>query len=299
MARPRVQPVTIGPSGPGAPGAGGGLAVAPVRFGAERLSLIAGPCVLEDEGMAIEVARELVRVTGALGIPFVFKASYAKANRSAAASYRGPGLDQGLAALARVRDAAGVPITSDVHETEEVPEAAAVLDLLQIPAFLCRQTALIEAAGASGKPVHIKKGQFLDPASMARAVEKARGAGAPGVIVTERGSTFGYGDLVVDFRAFGVMAGFGCPVFYDATHSVQRPGGEVTGGQREFIPLLARAAVAAGVDGIFLETHPDPARARSDRECQWPLAQVEPFLRSLLKIRAAIADTVTMEELRA
>jgi 2-dehydro-3-deoxyphosphooctonate aldolase (KDO 8-P synthase) len=287
--RPIVQPVSIGPSGPG-----GG-----VRFGHDRLSLIAGPCVLEDEGMATEVARELARVTGALGIPFVFKASYTKANRSSSSSYRGPGLDQGLAALARIRDAAGVPITSDVHESDEVPEAAAVLDLLQIPAFLCRQTALIEAAGASGKPVHLKKGQFLDPASMARAVEKARGAGAPGVIVTERGTTFGYGDLVVDFRGFAVMAAFGCPLFFDATHSVQRPGGVETGGQREFIPLLARAAVAAGVDGIFLETHPDPARAKSDRDCQWPLAQVEGLLRSLLKIRQAAADTVKMEEQRA
>ena len=286
--RPAVQPVTIA-----------GPAPAPVRFDAERLSLIAGPCVLEDEGMATEVALELARITGALGIPFVFKASYSKANRSAAASYRGPGLEQGLAALARVRDAAGVPITSDVHESEEVPEAAAVLDLLQIPAFLCRQTALIEAAGASGKPVHLKKGQFLDPASMARAVEKARGAGAPGIIVTERGTTFGYGDLVVDFRGIGVMRRFGCPVFYDATHSVQQPGGVETGGQREFIPLLARAAVAAGVDGIFLETHPDPARAKSDRDCQWPLAQVEALLRSLLKIRGASADTWAMEEQRA
>jgi 2-dehydro-3-deoxyphosphooctonate aldolase (KDO 8-P synthase) len=269
------------------------------RFGADRLSLIAGPCVLEDEGMALEVARELSRVTALLEIPFVFKASYAKANRSAAASYRGPGLEPGLAALARIRDAAGVPVTSDVHETEEVPEAAAVLDLLQIPAFLCRQTSLIEAAGASGKPVHLKKGQFLDPASMGRAVDKARRAGAPGVIVTERGTTFGYGDLVVDFRSLGIMAGFGCPVFFDATHSVQRPGGAETGGQREYIPLLARAAVAAGVDGIFLEVHPNPAKALSDRECQWPLAQVEPLLRSLLKIRAAAADTVKMEAQRA
>lgn len=281
--RPPVAPVPIGR----------------VRFGPDRLSLIAGPCVLEDEGMALEVARELARITSLLEIPFVFKASYTKANRSAAGSYRGPGLEPGLAALSRVRDAAGVPITSDVHETEEVPEAAAVLDLLQIPAFLCRQTSLIEAAGASGKPVHLKKGQFLDPASMGHAVEKARGAGAPGVIVTERGTTFGYGDLVVDFRGFAVMAAFGCPVFFDATHSVQRPGGAETGGQREFIPLLARAAVASGVDGIFLETHPDPARAKSDRECQWPLAQVEPLLRSLLKIRAAAADTVKMEAQRA
>jgi 2-dehydro-3-deoxyphosphooctonate aldolase (KDO 8-P synthase) len=275
------------------------IAIGNVRFGSDRLSLIAGPCVLEDEGMATEVARELQRVAVALSIPFVFKASYSKANRSAAASFRGPGLEAGLATLARVRDAVGVPITSDIHETEEVPEAAAVLDLLQIPAFLCRQTALLEAAGVSGKPVHVKKGQFLDPGSMARAVDKVRGAGAPGVIVTERGTTFGYGDLVVDFRSIQIMAAFGCPVFFDATHSVQRPGGPETGGQREFIPLLARAAVAAGVDGLFLETHPDPAKARSDRECQWPLGQVEPLLRCLLKIRGATADSPKMEAQRA
>ncbi len=275
------------------------ISIGQVRFGADRLSLIAGPCVLEDEGMAVETARELSRVTAALGVPFVFKASYAKANRSAATSFRGPGLEAGLASLARVRDATGAPITSDVHETEEVQQAAAVLDLLQIPAFLCRQTSLLEAAGASGKPVHVKKGQFLDPASMKHAVEKVRGAGATGVIVTERGTTFGYGDLVVDFRAIQIMASFGCPVFFDATHSVQRPGGVETGGQREFIPLLARAAVAAGADGIFLETHPDPSKARSDRESQWPLDQVEPLLRSLLKIREAMADSPKMEAQRA
>ncbi|MGE5177302.1 MAG: 3-deoxy-8-phosphooctulonate synthase [Hyphomicrobiales bacterium] len=270
-----------------------------VRFTAERLSLIAGPCVLEDAGMAAEVATEAKRVAAALGMPFVFKASYAKANRTARDSYRGPGAAEGLRALAAVRDAVGVPVTSDVHETVEVDPAAAVLDLLQIPAFLCRQTPLIEAAAATGKPLHVKKGQFLAPASMRHVAEKARAAGAPGVILTERGTTFGYGDLVVDFRSIAVMRGFGCPVFFDATHSVQRPGGDVTGGNREMIPVLARAAVAAGADGIFLETHPDPARARSDRESQWPLAGLEALLRSLVKVRQAVADRTVLEGQRA
>jgi 2-dehydro-3-deoxyphosphooctonate aldolase (KDO 8-P synthase) len=248
--------------------------------------------------MAIETARELKRITAALGIPFVFKASSLKANRSAADSYRGPGREAGLEALARVREAAGVAVTSDIHEVAEVDEAAAVLDLLQIPAFLCRQTALIEAVASSGKPVHLKKGQFLAPASMENAVEKARRAGAAGVIVTERGTTFGHGDLVVDFRGIAVMGALGCPVFFDATHSVQRPGGRETAGERAYIPLLARAAVAVGVDGIFLEAHPDPSRAKSDRASQWPLGDVEPLLRSLLKIREAAADTMRTETQR-
>jgi 2-dehydro-3-deoxyphosphooctonate aldolase (KDO 8-P synthase) len=229
----------------------------------------------------------------------VFKASYSKSNRSSRESYRGPGIEAGLRSLARIRERTGVPVTSDVHETSEVDRSAEVLDLLQIPAFLCRQTPLIEAAAATGKPVHIKKGQFLDPGSMARAVEKARAAGASGVIVTERGTMFGYGDLVVDFRSIAIMGGFRCPVFFDATHSVQRPGGTETAGQREFIPLLARAAVAAGASGLFLEVHPDPSRARSDRESQWPLRDLEPLLRSLMKIHQSIADTSVMEARRA
>jgi len=261
-----------------------------VRIEPGKLALIAGPCSLEDPGMAEEVAREVKRIAAELKLPFVFKASYAKANRSTGESYRGPGLETGLRELARIRESAGVPVTSDVHETSEIEEAARVLDLLQIPAFLCRQTELIEAAARSGKPVHLKKGQFLDPASMARGVEKARGAGAAGVIVTERGTSFGYGDLVVDFRGIEIMRRFGCPVFFDATHSVQRPGGRETGGQREFIPVLGRAAVAAGVDGVFIETHPDPARARSDRESQWPLSELKSLLSSLVKIRQSIAD---------
>jgi 2-dehydro-3-deoxyphosphooctonate aldolase (KDO 8-P synthase) len=275
------------------------VAVGSVTIDASRLSLIAGPCVLEDEGMALETARELKRVAAALDIPYVFKASYAKANRSAGDSFRGPGREEGLATLARVREAAGVAVTSDIHEVAEVAAAAAVLDLLQIPAFLCRQTELIEAAASSGKPVHLKKGQFLSPGSMGLAVDKARRAGATGVIVTERGTTFGHGDLVVDFRGIAIMGAIGCPVFFDATHSVQRPGGKETSGERAYIPLLARAAVAAGVDGIFLEVHPNPAEAQSDRESQWPLGEVEPLLRSLLKIRRAVADTAVREAQRA
>jgi 2-dehydro-3-deoxyphosphooctonate aldolase (KDO 8-P synthase) len=258
------------------------FAVGTARITPDRLALIAGPCVLEDEGMAVEIAREVKRVAAGLGLPFIFKASYAKANRTSAASYRGPGLVDGLAALARIRERVGVPVTSDVHETSEVPGAARALDLLQIPAFLCRQTALIESAASSGKPVHLKKGQFMDPGAMLRAVEKARKAGAPAVIVTERGTTFGYGDLVVDFRSIPILGSSGSPVFFDATHSVQKPGGAETGGDRRFIPILARAAVAAGVDGIFLETHPDPPHARSDRESQWPLGELPALLESLV-----------------
>lgn len=268
------------------------------RLAPERLALIAGPCVLEDEGMAEEIAREAARIASGLGLPFVFKASYSKSNRSSRESYRGPGMEAGLRSLARIRERVQVPVTSDVHETGEVDRAAEVLDLLQIPAFLCRQTPLIEAAAATGKPVHLKKGQFLDPGSMGRAVEKARAAGAPGVIVTERGTTFGYGDLVVDFRSFAVMGGLGCPVFFDATHSVQRPGGMETGGRRDLIPLLSRAAVGAGASGLFLEVHPDPPRARSDRESQWPLAELEALLRSLMKIHQSLDDTSVMEARR-
>jgi len=271
------------------------FAIGPVRLTPGRLALIAGPCVLEDEGMAEEVAREVKRVAASHGLPFVFKASYTKANRSSRESYRGPGAEEGLRSLARIGRKLGVPVTSDVHEVAEIETASEALDLIQIPAFLCRQTPLIEAAAKSGKPVHLKKGQFLDPRAMEYAVEKARAAGASGIVVTERGTTFGYGDLVVDYRSIGILGGMKCPVFFDATHSVQRPGGSETGGAREFVPLLARAAVAAGVDGIFLETHPDPARARSDRESQWPLRDLDGLIRSLMKIHQALADTTVVE----
>jgi len=258
----------------------------PFAVGSARIE----PCALEDSGMAEEVAREVKAIAAELMLPFVFKASYAKANRSAGESYRGPGVRDGLRELARIREAVQVPVTSDVHEASDAAEAASVLDLIQVPAFLCRQTELIEAVARTGKPVHLKKGQFLDPASMSRAVDKARAAGAQGVIVTERGTMFGYGDLVVDFRGIEIMKRFGCPVFFDATHSVQRPGGKETGGQREFIPVLGRAAVAAGVDGIFIETHPDPPRARSDRESQWPLSDLKALLKSWIKIRQSLTD---------
>ena len=270
-----------------------------VTLGPDRLSLIAGPCALEDEGMALEIAREAKRIAAALGMPFVFKASYAKANRTSADSYRGPGPAEGLRALARIREVASVPVTSDVHESTEVEDAAQVLDLIQIPAFLSRQTPLIEAAARAGKPLHIKKGQFLAPAAMRYVVDKARAAGASGVILTERGTTFGHGDLVVDFRGLPQMRSYGCPVFFDATHSVQRPTGVETGGDRTLIPILSRAAIAAGADGIFIETHPDPGHARSDRESQWPLSELEDLLRSLMKIRQAIADTLVLEGQRA
>lgn len=278
--------------------------IAPVRvgsvtIGSGRLALIAGPCALEDEGEALEIAREVKRIAASLDMPFVFKASYAKANRTSGDSYRGPGSSEGLRSLARIREVADVPVTSDVHESTEVVDAAAVLDLIQIPAFLCRQTPLIEAAARTGKPLHVKKGQFLAPSGMRHVVEKARAAGASGVLLTERGTTFGHGDLVVDFRGLPVMRSFGCPVLFDATHSVQRPAGVETGGGRSAIPVLARAAVAAGADGIFIETHPAPERARSDREAQWPLAELEGLLRSLMKIRQAIADTVVLEGQRA
>ena len=274
------------------------LAVGPVTIAPGRLALIAGPCVIEDAGMAEEIARELKRIAAELDLPFIFKASYSKANRSSRESYRGPGAKEGLQAIARIREQVGVPVTSDVHETVEVAAAAEALDLLQIPAFLCRQTPLIEAAAKTGKPIHLKKGQFLDPGSMVHCVEKARAAGAQGVIVTERGTTFGYGDLVVDYRSFGIMGALECPIFFDATHSVQKPGGTETGGEREHVPLLARAAIAAGADGLFIETHPDPERAKSDRESQWPLAELPALLRSLMKIHQAIADTSLVETRR-
>ncbi len=266
------------------------FSIGSLRLAPGGLALIAGPCSLEDPGLAEEVAREVKKIAAELHMPYVFKASYAKANRSSGGSYRGPGLEAGLRELDQIKESVGVPVVSDVHETSEVSQAARVLDMIQIPAFLCRQTELIEAAARTGKPVHLKKGQYLDPASMIRGVDKARAAGATGVIVTERGTSFGYGDLVVDFRGIDIMRQFECPVFFDATHSVHRPGGHETGGQREFSPVLGGAAVAAGVDGLFVETHPEPARALSDRGTQWPLAGLKELLSSFIKIRQSLAD---------
>ena len=233
----------------------------------ERFLLIAGPCVLEDDGLNLEVAHELHRCAQAAGLPVVFKGSFDKANRARGASPRGPGLKEGLACLAHVKAETGLRVLTDVHEAAQAKEAANVVDALQIPAFLCRQTDLLVAVGCAGRPVNVKKGQWMAPEEMAGAVAKAREAGAPEVAVTERGTAFGYGDLVVDMRSFGrVRAAAGAPMLFDGTHAVQRSGrdGGSSGGDREHVPALVRAAVAAGCDGLYLETHPDPRRAPSD-----------------------------------
>jgi 2-dehydro-3-deoxyphosphooctonate aldolase (KDO 8-P synthase) len=249
--------------------------------------LIAGPCVIESERLALESAAALKDITGALGIPFVYKSSFDKANRSSHTSFRGLGMEQGLAILARVRREVGVPVLTDVHEKDEIAPVAAVVDVLQTPAFLCRQTDFIQAVVRAGKPVNIKKGQFLSPQEMRNVVEKARAAGGEGrVLVCERGVSFGYHNLVSDMRSLSVMRETGCPVVFDATHSVQLPGGQGgrSGGQREFVPVLARAAIAAGVAGLFMETHPDPDRALSDGPNAWPLARMRELLETLKEL---------------
>lgn len=258
-------------------------------IGGERLALIAGPCVLEDDRTNREIASRLRDLAGDFGLPFIFKASFDKANRTSISSPRGPGLEAGLAQLAALRDAVGVPILSDVHSPEQVPVAAEVLDMLQIPAFLSRQTDLLVAAGESGKPVNIKKGQFLAPDDMQHCIDKVRSTGNDAITLCERGSTFGYHNLVVDMRGLVIMRGFGYPVIFDATHSVQLPGGGGgrSAGEREFIAPLARAAVAAGVDGIFAEVHPQPERAACDGPNMLPLAEVPGLLKTLLEVRAA------------
>jgi 2-dehydro-3-deoxyphosphooctonate aldolase (KDO 8-P synthase) len=257
-------------------------------FGGRRLAVIAGPCVLESGDVARRVAEELRKTCERLNVPYVFKASYAKANRSAVESYRGPGLDEGLGLLAKIRAEFGVPVLTDVHEASEAAAAGAVVDIVQIPAFLSRQTALLEAAGATGKVVNVKKGQFLAPGDMERAAEKAKLAGASGVLLTERGTTFGYGDLVVDMRSFALMAKTGWPTVFDITHSLQQPGGRTTGGRKEFALPLARAAVAAGCDAVFLEAHPDPENALSDAATMLPLGDVARLLESLVRVREAL-----------
>jgi 2-dehydro-3-deoxyphosphooctonate aldolase (KDO 8-P synthase) len=257
-------------------------------FGGRRLAVIAGPCVLESGDVARRVAEELRKTCERLNVPYVFKASYAKANRSAVESYRGPGLDEGLGLLAKIRTEFGVPVLTDVHEASEAAAAGAVVDIVQIPAFLSRQTALLEAAGATGKVVNVKKGQFLAPGDMERAAEKAKLAGASGVLLTERGTTFGYGDLVVDMRSFALMAKTGWPTVFDITHSLQQPGGRTTGGRKEFALPLARAAVAAGCDAVFLEAHPDPENALSDAATMLPLGDVARLLESLVRVREAL-----------
>ncbi len=258
------------------------------EVGLERpLFLIAGPCVVESRGLQMDVAGRLKEMTATLGIPFIFKSSYDKANRSSGKSFRGPGMEEGLRILADVRRQAGVPVLTDVHTEQEVKPVAAVVDVLQTPAFLCRQTDFIHAAASAGKPVNIKKGQFLSPQEMKNVVDKAREAsGQDNILVCERGFSFGYGNLVSDMRSLAIMRGTGCPVVFDATHSVQLPGGQGTasGGQREFIPVLARAAVAAGIAGLFMETHPSPEKALSDGPNAWPLGMMPELLETLLEL---------------
>ncbi len=258
----------------------------------DRFTLIAGPCVLEDEGLNLEVGRELARLSQALRLPIVFKASYDKANRSKAGAPRGPGLEAGLPLLETVAAKTGLPVLTDVHEPHHCARAADVVDVLQIPAFLCRQTDLVEAAGATGRAVNIKKGQWMAPEEMTAAVDKARQAGADEVTVTERGTFFGYGNLVVDMRSFArIRAAASVPAIFDGTHSVQRPGKAdgASGGDPEHIPSLVRAAVAAGCDGLFLETHPEPARAPSDSTNMLPLDRLPELLEDVIAIRAALS----------
>jgi 2-dehydro-3-deoxyphosphooctonate aldolase (KDO 8-P synthase) len=255
-----------------------------------RLSLLAGPCVIESEALCLTVARSLKKTCRKLGITYVFKASFDKANRTSGQSFRGLGIHQGLEILGRVREKVGVPVVTDVHTESQVTAAAEVADILQIPAFLCRQTDLIIAAVRTGRIVNIKKGQFLSPQEMGQVVRKAAAAGGRRLLITERGTTFGYNNLVVDMRSIPIMLGFGHPVIFDATHSVQLPGGggDRSAGQREFAPILARSAIAAGASGLFIETHPKPDRALSDGPNMIPLADMPKLLAGFLKLRAAL-----------
>ncbi len=255
------------------------------------LFLIAGPCVIESRAMAMDTAGELKKICAELNVPFIYKSSYDKANRSSIKSFRGLGMDKGLEILADVRKTLGVPVLTDVHAIEEIAQVAATVDVLQTPAFLCRQTDFICAAAAAGKPVNIKKGQFLAPGDMVNVVDKARAAsGADNIMVCERGVTFGYNNLVSDMRSLMIMRNTGCPVVFDATHSVQLPGGQGTssGGQREFVPVLARAAVASGISGLFMETHPQPEKALSDGPNAWPLQHMKTLLATLTAIDALV-----------
>jgi len=256
----------------------------------ERIFLIAGTCVVESESMALDTAATLKEICVDLDIPFIYKSSFDKANRSSAGSFRGPGMEEGLRILAEVKRQLDLPILTDVHEDTPIDEVAEVADVLQTPAFLCRQTNFILRAASAGKPVNIKKGQFLSPWEMQNVVDKAKSTGNENIMVCERGFSFGYNNLVSDMRGLAVMRGTGCPVVFDATHSVQLPGGQgsASGGQREFIPVLARAATAAGIAGLFMETHPDPAKALSDGPNAWPLSKMKAILETVV----AIDDTV-------
>src|SRR6059058_2501038 len=254
--------------------------------------LIAGPCVVESEELQLRTAEKLKEITGKLGVHFIFKSSFDKANRSSDKSFRGPGMDEGLRVLEKVRDALDVPVLTDVHDIPQIAPVAEVVDVLQTPAFLARQTDFIHAVASSGKPVNIKKAQFMAPADMKNVVDKARAAARDAgvenetIMVCERGASFGYNNLVSDMRSLAIMRETGCPVVFDATHSVQLPGGQGTssGGQREFVPVLARAAVASGVAGLFMETHPDPANAKSDGPNAWPLDRMESLLTTLVEL---------------
>ncbi len=254
------------------------------------LFLIAGPCVIESRELALESAGQLKEITARLDIPFIYKSSFDKANRTSSKSYRGPGMEEGLRILEEVRQAVGVPVLTDVHEDTPLDEVAAVVDVLQTPAFLCRQTNFIQNVASQGKPVNIKKGQFLAPWDMKNVVEKARETGNAQIMVCERGVSFGYNNLVSDMRSLAVMRETGCPVVFDATHSVQLPGGQggSSGGQREFVPVLARAAVAAGIAGLFMETHPNPDQALSDGPNAWPLGRMAELLETLKEVDATV-----------
>jgi 2-dehydro-3-deoxyphosphooctonate aldolase (KDO 8-P synthase) len=265
----------------------------------QPLFLIAGPCVVESEGLVLEVAGKLKELTGRLGLPFIFKSSFDKANRSSQKSFRGPGMEEGLRILSEVKRQLGLPVLTDVHEDTPLGEVASVVDVLQTPAFLVRQTNFILNVCSQQRPVNIKKGQFLSPWEMQNVVDKARSTGNEQIMVCERGFSFGYNNLVSDMRSLSVMRGTGCPVVFDATHSVQLPGGKgsASGGQREFVPVLARAAVAAGVAGVFVETHPDPDKALSDGPNAWPLARMEPLLTTLVQLDRAVKSRPYEESL--
>jgi len=265
----------------------------------QPLFLIAGPCVIESQQMALDTAGQLQEMCRELGLPFIYKSSYDKANRSSGKSFRGFGLDAGLKILAEVRAQLGVPVLTDVHAIDEIEPVAAAVDVLQTPAFLCRQTDFIHAVARAGRPVNIKKGQFLSPWDMQNVVEKARDAsGADNIMVCERGASFGYNNLVSDMRSLAVMRATGCPVVYDATHSVQLPGGQGTasGGQREFVPVLARAAVAAGIAGLFMETHPNPSQALSDGPNAFPLGHLKALLQTLQALDATVKQRGLIEQ---
>jgi 2-dehydro-3-deoxyphosphooctonate aldolase (KDO 8-P synthase) len=262
------------------------------------LFLIAGPCVIESEALVLDIAGTLKEITSDLGIPFIFKSSFDKANRSSHQSFRGPGMEQGLAVLAKVKASIGVPVLTDVHEDTDLAAVAEVVDVLQTPAFLCRQTDFIVRVCSQGRPVNIKKGQFLAPADMVNVINKARSTGNEQIMACERGVSFGYNNLISDMRGLAIMRNTGAPVVFDATHSVQMPGGlgAASGGQREMVPVLARAAVAAGIAGIFMETHPDPANALSDGPNSWPLDRIRALLEQLKALDEVVKSRPFLED---